>query len=573
MPEKAWVHPGCGAVMHTGSNKGSVSGVVTYFKSMFSFDRAAPFLALYAETHFRFFRFFPSYLFTRNPEIIFDAPRRLDPGQDLPVILIVNDRHRFPVELSDCAIALSRPRCPARRFDFPDLGAFEVVHPLRSTLRAFVLPISRSELSTGAVAITCTLSARVGRRHEVVINDNLRTTSKKPLTCFVADKRYPGSTRCSYGDLHLHSHYSQSHVEFGPPPGIIRRVVQASGLSFAAITDHSYDLACSMDNYLKPDPGHERWQSFLAELAAFDAAPPFLIPGEEVSCLNGRNKVVHLCGLNLRDFLRGSLDGARPGRRREAQPGLRETIGAIHDQGGLAVAAHPGVRPGFLQRLLLSRGEWSPPDLDQPLDAMQIVNNGFSPSFYRGHAMWLEMLRQGRRIPIVAGNDAHGDFNRFRSLVIPFLAISENFGRYMGFGRTGVYGDHPSRNAIIAGIKSGSCFVTTGPYAEIAFGAGQPENAASDVTSRSASEPVIRAISTSEFGPLRSITVYGFQRESGKETVVHSGNYAGLPSTWDVELPLTLPSAPLSYLRAEVVSAGAGTPEAKAYTSPLFLQT
>ncbi len=312
-----------------------------------------------------------------------------------------------------------------------------------------------------------------------------------------------------------------------------------------------------MDNYLKPDPGHERWHSFLAELGAFDASPPFLIPGEEVSCLNSENKVVHLCGLNLREFLRGSLDGARRGRQREAQPGLGDTIGAIHEQGGLAVAAHPGVGPGFLQRLLLCRGEWSRRDLDQPLDAMQIVNNGYSPSFDRGQAMWLEMLRQGRHVAVVAGNDAHGDFNRFRSLVVPFLAIAENFGRYMGFGRTGVYGTVPSRNAIVDGIKNGGTFVTTGPYAEIAAGAG----------------PVIRAISTSEFGPLRSITVYGFQRESGKETVVYSGNYAGLPATWDVELPIPLPSAPLAYLRAEVVSAGAGTQPAKAYTSPLFLQS
>jgi hypothetical protein len=540
---------------------------------MFSLDRAAPLLALYAETHFRFFRFLPSYLFAHWPEIIFDAPRRLDPGRDLPVILIVNDCHRFPAGLSDCAIAVSRPRCPAKRFDFPDLLAFEVAHPLQKTLRAFVLPISRSELSTGTIALTCTLNARSGGRHQVVINDNLRTTTKKPLTCFVSDERYPGSSRCSYGDLHLHSHYSQSHVEFGPPFGIIRRVVEASGLSFAAITDHSYDLACSMDNYLKPDPGHERWHSFIAELAAFDASPPFLIPGEEVSCLNSENKVVHLCGLNLRDFLPGSLDGARRGRRREAQPGLRESIGAIHDQGGLALAAHPGVRPGFLQRLLLCRGEWSREDLAQPLDAMQIVNNGFSPSFYRGHAMWLAMLAQGRHVALAAGNDAHGDFNRFRSLIIPFLAISENFGRYMGFGRTGVYGTAPSRNAILAGIKSGDTFVTTGPYAEIGMGARQPGNALPATAAGNAAGPFIRAISTSEFGPLRSITVYGFQRESGKETVVYSGNYAGSPATWDVELPIPLPSAPFSYLRAEVVSAGTGTQAARAYTSPLFLRS
>jgi histidinol phosphatase-like PHP family hydrolase len=522
-----------------------------------------PFLALYAETHFRFFRYFPSYLFARRPEIIFDAPRRLDPGQDLPVVLIVNDCRRFPVELADCAIAVSRPRSPTRRFDFGDLRRFEIAHPLQKSLRAFVFPLPRSALSTGAINITCAVTAVAGRRREIVVNDNLRTTAKKPFTCYVSDERLPGSRLCSYGDLHMHSHYSQSHVEFGPPLAIIGRMASASGLSFAAITDHSYDLACRMDDYLAADPNHERWQSFVEELSALNQSPPFLIPGEEISCLNEKNRVVHLCGINLRDYLPGTLDGARRGRRKDPQPTLTGTIRAIHDQGGVAFAAHPGIRPRFLQRLLLYRGAWSNKDLENRLDAMQIFNNGFSPSFHRGKTMWLAMLRQGRRVPLMAGNDAHGDFNRFRALTIPFLAISENYGRYMGFGRTGIYGPLTSKDAIIAGIKNGATFLTTGPYAEIGFLSRQPALA----------EPCIRAISTSEFGPLRSITVYGLQRESGHETIVYSGNYANSRSTWEAEFPIPLPAAPLSYLRAEVACAADGAGESKAYTSPFFLES
>jgi hypothetical protein len=299
------------------------------------------------------------------------------------------------------------------------------------------------------------------------------------------------------------------------------------------------------------------------ELSALDRSPPLLIPGEEISCLNEKNKVVHLCGINLRDYLPGTLDGARRGRRKDPQPSLTGTIRAIHDQGGLAFAAHPGIRPRFLQRLLLYRGAWSNKDLENRLDAMQIFNNGFSPSFHEGKMMWLAMLRQGRRVPLMAGNDAHGDFNRFRALTIPFLAISENYGRYMGLGRTGIYGQPTSKDAIIAGIKNGATFLTTGPYAEIGFLSRQSAFA----------EPCIRVISTSEFGPLRSITVYGLQRESGHETIVYSGNYANSRSTWEAEFPIPLPAAPLSYLRAEVACAADGAGESKAYTSPFFLES
>ncbi len=534
---------------------------------------ALPFLALYAETHFRFFRFFPSYLYARRPEIIFDAPRRLDPGQDLPVVLIVNDWGRFPVEFAGCAIAVSRPRSPARRFDFPDLRRFEIAHPLQKTMRAFVFPIPRGELSTGDIGITCTVAVLAGRRREVVVNDNFRTTAKKPFTCYVSDERFPGSRQCSYGDLHVHSHYSQSQVEFGPPCAIIGRVAQASGLSFAAITDHSYDLACSMDDYLEADPTRGRWQSLLSELSALDGSPTVLIPGEEISCLTEKNKVVHLCGLNLHEYLPGTLDGARRNRRRDPQPALAGTIRAIHDQGGVAFAAHPGVRPGLLQRLLLYRGAWSRNDLGNDLDAMQIVNNGFSPSFYRGKAMWLDMLRQGRRIPLLAGNDAHGDFNRFRAMAVPFLAIAENYRRYMGFARTGIYGDATSRDAIIAAIKKGATFVTTGPYAEIGRSRTASDPAAAKAPPRNEAEPFIRAISTSEFGPLRSITIHGLRRESGRETMVYSRNYEGSPSTWEDEFRLPLPAAPLSYVRAEVACASQRAGETKAYTGPLFLES
>src|SRR5262245_978724 len=53
---------------------------------------------LYAETHYHF-RFAPSLLYRRRPEIIADAPYRLEPGHALPILVIVKDAHRFPVAL------------------------------------------------------------------------------------------------------------------------------------------------------------------------------------------------------------------------------------------------------------------------------------------------------------------------------------------------------------------------------------------------------------------------------------------------------------------------------------------
>ncbi len=152
-----------------------------------------PFLALYAETHFRFFRLFPSFLFMRQPEVIFDAPRRLAPGRDLPVILIANDLHRFPAEFTECAVAVSGQQSPPERFDFPDLAAFEVEHPLRNCMRAFILPIPRSKLSPGLIHITCRITVNRGEKRYIVINDNLQATKKIPSPVLLLKVHFPAA--------------------------------------------------------------------------------------------------------------------------------------------------------------------------------------------------------------------------------------------------------------------------------------------------------------------------------------------------------------------------------------------
>ena len=52
----------------------------------------APLLGMYAETHFRFWIPLSRY-FQREPELIFDSPWRLEPGQPLTLFLVIKDAH------------------------------------------------------------------------------------------------------------------------------------------------------------------------------------------------------------------------------------------------------------------------------------------------------------------------------------------------------------------------------------------------------------------------------------------------------------------------------------------------
>lgn len=535
-----------------------------------------PFLALYAETHFRFFRLFPSLLYQNQPEVLFDLPRRLDPAAtDLPIVLVANHVDRFAVSFSGCSIAITSPRSPhaPKRFDFDDLTRFEVDHPLRNSMKVFLLYIPRSDLFSGLIHVTAKVEILRKNRKRVVLNDNFPGTQKLPFSCFIAEEKLPGSDYCVYGDLHVHSLYSESHVEFGPPILVIDTMVHANGLAFCAITDHSYDLCCAVSNYLKPDKELTRWQLFSRELDEKRVFSSMIIPGEEISCLNKKGEVVHLCGLNMNRFIPGNLDGARKGRSKDTQYTIEQVSKIIHDQGGVAVAAHPGASAGLLQRIFLKRGEWYPDDLTNSIDAMQIMNNGISLQIERGKAMWINILKKGHKVPLLAGNDAHGDFNRYRAITTPFVSISDSQENFFGNGKTGIYGAPRTISAIMTSIQQGKTFITTGPFLSMSVSGSRADNSA---ISHSPISPEINKIyvharSTAEFGPICAIRAFAGKKDADAEALVFSGNYGkkGLFSI-DEQIDLNTLKKGLIYLRAECTCSSPQKAPSEAFTSPMY---
>ena len=165
-------------------------------------------------------------------------------------------------------------------------------------------------------------------------------------------------------DLHVHTLWSDGSQR---PEAIVKAA--AGRLDVVAITDHD-----------------ELRGARIAQ--EFARAHPELgvdvIVGEEISTRNG-----HLLGLWLTE---------------RVPPGLSaiETIARIHDQGGLAVAAHP-----FHPLRGVNRGQYSVGRLipDLPLDAIEVVNNaGFFSKLYDA---WTAFLNLEWSLPVTAGSDAH----------------------------------------------------------------------------------------------------------------------------------------------------------------------
>jgi len=522
---------------------------------------------LYAETHFRFFPGFPSLLFKREPEIVFDLPYRCDPGKDLPIFLIVNDIKRFPVDVTSVSVVVSQKDSTPILFEFENTGKFQLAHSMSAQSRVFCFWIKRSSLPHGNVFVNCKASISNGRRCWIVINDNFISSSKLPFSCMVAEHTLPGSESCAFGDLHVHSQYSQSHVEFGPPIAAIDTISDTCGLDFFAITDHSYDLCCKLSDYLQIDNNLERWKFLTNDLKKSYNLKSIIILGEEITTINSQKQAVHLCAIGLTDFIPGSTDGARNKKLETLE--ITEVVRRVHDQGGLAMAAHPGSRFGFLQQIFLRRGNWMQADLGNDLDAIQAINNGFGTSWNTAKQLWIKELLKGRRLPIVAGNDAHGDFNRYRYVSVPFLRVSESFSRYLSYCRTGIYKKATSIKDVMNAIRAGETFVTNGPFLSITYLKSDINIANQPRTIPLGCNAVtVSAVSSSEFGMPRTIRLFGGKVETGREVVIFSDSYNGkYNQTINISLEST---SSLRYLRAEVTCARPDGSTTFAATSPHY---
>jgi predicted metal-dependent phosphoesterase TrpH len=169
-------------------------------------------------------------------------------------------------------------------------------------------------------------------------------------------------------DMHLHSLYSDGTSEI---EGLLDHVERHTDLDLVAITDHE-----RVDGALRAREIH--------------AAGPFsfaLVTGEEITTRRG-----HLLAL----FIEERIPALRP---------LTETLERIHDQGGLAIAAHPlaPLTPSLGRRSLLALHH--DPDPRHHLDGIELLNPSAA-----GRSRRLDRLHLNQRIlhlAAVGNSDAH----------------------------------------------------------------------------------------------------------------------------------------------------------------------
>lgn len=168
-------------------------------------------------------------------------------------------------------------------------------------------------------------------------------------------------------DLHLHTHHSDGQDS----PSQVLAWAERIGLDVIAVTDHD-----AIGGAL-----------IAAELASRRPNGPDVIVGEEVSTRDG-----HVLALFIKQLVPSDLSA-------------EETVVAIHEQGGLAIAAHPYWRMSTLDHKGRHYGVGDRIG-DVEFDAVEVINGGFTPSMIGANRRAGRAARALGRTP-VGGSDAH----------------------------------------------------------------------------------------------------------------------------------------------------------------------
>lgn len=467
-----------------------------------------PLLISYAEIHYRF-RYLRPWYYRELPEILADLPWRLDPacGSVLPVLILIKDAHLFPVKLRSIEVVISSREGISKQVFTVEL---EVNSPYLSRL----LEVDLQKPEPGQnLNVDIFLTIEQKGRLKTFRNDAYRL-AKQSFRCYYAKEGLPYPPGWYAGEPHYHSNFTEDQVEFGADLSATRTMARALGLSWLFVTDHSYDLDDALGDFTRNDANLPKWRDLWAQAAELQSPDFVIIPGEEVSIGNNRNRNVHLLVINNPGFIPGSGDSAEQWFRNYPELQIRDLADRISDQ-ALLMAAHPAEKVPLLQRLTLRRGYWQKEDIiNSKIKFLQLINSNDPASVTESLIYWKRLLLSGHKFLIVAGNDAHGNFNISRQIRRPFLQLYKSEKQI--FGRFHTVFKYQS-NLPVEGFKQGCLICSNGPFLEFWLEQDGRRIEMGSQASHASAVFFYRAETSEEFGNITSILLFRGIIAAGKE--------------------------------------------------------
>ena len=429
---------------------------------------------LYAETHFRYKYFFSLY-YKKEPEVIFDCPTLVSVpkvGLTLPVFLFVKDADKYPVTITDIYITINSEDAllDIKLDDIKDIS---------QKFFSAEIPIELNHKFLNHYIFT---NIQFSINGKCYTNDNYFGQKRHIYKTYISEKERLFTKNWHPGDPHYHSIYTNDQVEFGAPLSATKKCAISCDLDWFFVTDHSYDLDDTEDNYTETDPLLSKWHKLKAECKSLTDACMKTIHGEELSVGNHKNQNIHLLVANNDRFYYGKGDSGE--KLFDYQPDMKLTE-LKEDPDIVFIAAHPFDKAPFFQRLILNRGNWEEEDLKAlPSKYLQIINGQPYHLVIKYINSYIELLQKGYKFFILAGNDAHGNFQYMKQIRLPFVRLmcrkQQTFGDYF----TAFY---HAKNDPVSGIKANRIIVSNGPFVSFSilhygseYHIGQTINAVND---------------------------------------------------------------------------------------------
>lgn len=524
-----------------------------------------PLLGLYAESHFRFWIPFSRY-FKKEPELIFDTPWRLEPGQELTVFLVVKDAHTYPVVLHSVEIEVFHNDA------IIDTQKWKMEKTVQERQTEFEFTIASQKYPRVEIKVFPRLTYSINGKKHLMLVDNYSQTRKDPLKVTIADQPLPATAGWFSGDTHLHTSLTNDQIEFGASLKQTRRAAELLGLGFVTATDHSYDLDDDPENYLKNDPGLLKWDQSRKLIGDMNQdSAPTIIPGEEISVSNGRGATAHLLHYNDPKYFPGSGDSGEDWPKLKSELNIDDVL-AQRSPKTLSVGAHTGYRFPWLQRMLLKRGHWEDMDHNNPgLDGVQILSG--SPSyeaFHTSRQLWIDALLRGKKLGVYGGSDGHGNFNRNWHIKLPVWSMGTSDDQIFGQCRTLVRSDSVAVDHLIQAMKQRRTALTTGPVGDLNILSGNIVCGIGDTMQcikGDTYELRVMAQSSPEFGTEMDVSLYIGNLETQEETLFSHQS----ENSEKIEFSSEFSVQSNAYLRLEIGSEGSRWPGIFV-SSPIWLE-
>ncbi len=292
------------------------------------------------------------------------------------------------------------------------------------------------------------------------------------------------------------------------------KLAKAMGLSWLFITDHSYDLDDSIISCTKNDADLPIWKHMLKDVKEYNSNELRIIPGEEVSIGNSKGENVHMLAINHNEFIDGYGDSAEKWFKNKPQHFLTE-INKLHKESNLFIAAHPIEKIPFMQKLTLRRGNWRDEDYQTSgIKFLQIINSAEPDNVKRSLNYWKKMLLKGNKYYLIAGNDAHGNFNVMRQIKSPFWKLFSSQKQVFGqFFTAYKY----KENQPVAGLKNGEIIVSNGPFLSFQLKIKDEYFPIGSTCKTDKVNLIIESETAIEFGEITNISIFIGDYNSGKE--------------------------------------------------------